>query len=305
MSTMSRSRRRAFTLLELLLVVLILGALAATTSSMVDSAHEQARFDATLARRDEIRRAIVGQDDPRTPVSGYVADVGAAPGSLDALVRPLGVPSFGLRDYEVGSGWRGPYVSATPKFSAPTTLEFADGWGNADLVANDPNFGWLFSLDPGSGDLTVISRGSDGLPGGVDYAADTTLLLRRDQYAVDLDDWTLDLSVALNPDASVASVTTMLAVRLWVPDGAGGLTSIEGLPRSANVERSPTSPLTFTFDPGPAERWVAQGVRAIELCNFDGSSVVALPNKQYALIELRARAPRPWSIARRLTVEVP
>jgi prepilin-type N-terminal cleavage/methylation domain-containing protein len=295
-------RRRGMTLIELLLVVFILATLAASASSLIDGAHEQARHDDNLVRRELLRRAIVGSDEQGAAASGYVADVGALPPTLAHLLQPIGVASHTIRDFEVGSGWRGPYMRSTPRLSNGA-LEFPDGWGNPETTPG--NFGW--SVVGAGTDLVVTSLGSDGQPGGVGYAADISMTIRRDEHHVNLNDWSLDLHVRLT-GSGVADVTTSLVLRAWVPDPVTGLRSVDGVAATHTIYRAPSdpviaTPITLSF---PAtDSWVPQGIRAIELCNLASGEVVSLPTRQYALVDLRANAARPTHITRRFIVQDP
>ncbi len=85
-------------------MVLIMGILASVAAQKFTGAVEQSRFDATREEMDRIATAVVG--DPNLTSGGvrsdfgYVGDVGALPGSLDALVtNPGGYTT-----------WQGPYL---------------------------------------------------------------------------------------------------------------------------------------------------------------------------------------------------
>lgn len=79
-----------FTLLELLLVVTILSAVAWMSLGYVNNNGDQVRFEDTKNRLQAIRRAIIG-DTSRTlngqpVISGYVADMGVIPSDINALI---------------------------------------------------------------------------------------------------------------------------------------------------------------------------------------------------------------------------
>jgi general secretion pathway protein G len=91
--------RSAFTLIEVLLVVAILGILAAIVVVSVGGRREEAMIQATRASIANVCAAI----------DLYEVDTGRYPPSLDSLVQNDGAPN-----------WHGPYV----KGGAP-----ADAWG--------------------------------------------------------------------------------------------------------------------------------------------------------------------------------
>jgi len=177
---MAFGNQRGVTLLELLLVVTILSALAFITLSQVTDNDAQVRFEDTRNRLARIRYAIVG-DRFRTingqpEIRGFVADMGRLPLDLNELVTqyycanavaleqqacldsggtwetlPLNLldPDTGLR-----AGWNGPYLSGFDR-------AYPDGWGNDDGTSN---FGWVFSA--ADGDLQLQSKGMDNAAGG-------------------------------------------------------------------------------------------------------------------------------------------
>jgi general secretion pathway protein G len=132
-------RNRGFTLLEIIVVVVILGILAAIIVPNIMGRPDQAK-------------AVAAKNDVRTLVSAlklYKLDNGAYPTQdqgLEALVKK---PTSG----DVPSNWKsGGYIEHLP----------TDPWGHPYQY-----------LNPGiHGDIDVFSLGSDGKPGGEGYAAD-------------------------------------------------------------------------------------------------------------------------------------
>lgn len=193
--------RPGFTLVELLLVLVILAAVAASATAMLDGVDRQPSYDLTRDRLEAIRRAIVGPEDG-VP-HGFASDTGRLPRSVrELLVRPTGpstpVAEELLDPFEmvdgVGTGWRGPYLLSS-NLTGSNPL-FRDGWGNTDLDGDRDKLlsGW--TLDPDLGtppglQLRVVSRGSDGT---VDVGTPV------DPYAVDVsrtilaDDWSVDVA---------------------------------------------------------------------------------------------------------------
>ena len=134
LSTMQKNR--GFTLLELLVVIVIIGLLAAYVGPKYFS--QLSKSEITIAKAQ-----IAGLDKA---LDTFRLDMGRYPTTeegLDALItRPAN-----------GALWNGPYL----KKGIPP-----DPWGNPYHYAS-----------PGSrGDVDIISYGRDGLPGGTDEDAD-------------------------------------------------------------------------------------------------------------------------------------
>lgn len=197
---------RGFTLLELLMVVAIMSAVAWMSLGLVNNNTDQVRFEDTRNRLQAIRRGIIGDIsrtlNGRPEIRGYVADMGELPDDLNALIAreycrndPAKPTSTGCTDwvsqpaysynatYGLWSGWNGPYLPAAELVGY---ARFQDGWGNNDGTSN---FGWNFPPVSSTGDLTVQSRGRDGEPEGsgeyeADYPPDNQPIIRGGEYRV-------------------------------------------------------------------------------------------------------------------------
>ncbi|MBU1727137.1 MAG: type II secretion system major pseudopilin GspG [Candidatus Omnitrophica bacterium] len=95
-------RRRAFTLIELMLVVIIIGVLATMVMPRLVGRSEQARV--AVAKADINSNLALALDT-------FEMDIGHYPEKLDDLLTNPGL----------GDKWRGPYIKKSPK----------DPWGNA------------------------------------------------------------------------------------------------------------------------------------------------------------------------------
>ena len=139
----ARARRAGFTLLELLVVMVILGLLAAYVGPRYFS--QVGRSEQSLARAqiESFSRAL----------DAYRLDLGHYPSTEEGLQALMQAPA-GLTQPEK---WNGPYLQK----GVPL-----DPWGRA----------YLYRATEGPQPFELMSLGKDGLPGGSGDAAD----IRRD-----------------------------------------------------------------------------------------------------------------------------
>lgn len=175
-------KRRALTLLELVVVLGILAMLASVAIRSLAPIADQARYESTQHVLDELRVAIAGHPARQTladssVIHGIVADTGMLPGDInDLLSRPGAwidrtLQSFdsdrdSIDDLTLSSGWNGPYM----QLGAGRTA-IVDGWGYTPV------------LTPNLGGLDLTSTGSDGDSIGVETGnqADITVpILAKD-----------------------------------------------------------------------------------------------------------------------------
>lgn len=281
-------RRSGFTLLEVLMVVFILSAIALSTVSFTDELDQQIRFDDTATRSRYIRRAVVGdvsRDANGTPiVSGFVADVGRLPINLQELIEQGSLPSWQLdATSNQWFGWRGPYLE-TVREAVSGLKVYRDGWGNVDLVpANDAlNFGWNVVVEPSPGQLVVQSFGSDsqvGGPAGDVYAADyppvaDPLVLQQD-HQIDIQGWAVTISF-FNPSggSKLPNQAKDLRVRFYYPQG-GSIVSVDSNVKTLNRQSildGKAQALDFLFPATP--QLIPWGVRSLVV--IDDTSAVYL-----------------------------
>lgn len=225
-----------FTLLEMVLVVGILSALALSAMSFVDNRDDQARFELSQRRLLDIRYASIGAEgrtDSFVP-DGFVADNGQLPATIDALLssKPAGWEDHGLKtpvfdaipDASTGlnndasdtlidtsaaklvKGWRSDYLLAPPGAMGV----FRDGWGTPGAA---PNHGW--GVDSSlANSISITSLGKDGVAGGTDYAADMT-------SAIESAHWS----------SVVASLKVRVVNRVGIDLGMGATTQTDGRQR--------------------------------------------------------------------------
>jgi len=279
---------RGLTLLELLLVVLILSVAALSAISLVDRTDQQVRFEDTRGRLSQIRRGILGPEDPADGprlLWGYVADLGALPGDIESLVRqPAGADAFGSRPavFDPGGGaatvdldllakgWRGPYVTVPPS-TDPTTARFRDGWGNLSATNDDLHHGWN-DLDPTATPFEIVSVGADGRGGGTDdYDADAVVQIGSDDWQVGIAGWSIDV---LN--SSSGQVDLRVSVLVY---GSGSWTRRNSA--QAAVAAGATGTFAFAAGTVPLGRHLVVVVADSDATEGNGETPYQQPDNSY------------------------
>ena len=129
-------KRRGFSFIEVLVVVIILGLLSGIVGVYLFDSAEQAKADATKTQIKGLETAL---DLYRLHNSRY-------PASEQGLKALLNKPEVGL----IPESWNGPYLRGK---NLPE-----DGWGNE----------FRYSAKDNGRDYEIISMGADGVEGGTD-----------------------------------------------------------------------------------------------------------------------------------------
>lgn len=144
--------RRAFTLMELLVVLLIIGVLSSVAIRTIDATRNRGLFDQTTEEMKELVKAMTGNPeyvmDGRRVDFGFFGDMGRLPEDLRELVENT-----------TGSRlWKGPYIRR--QFAGDSVGFLYDAWGHP--YSYDRYAAVIRSLGDGDNPMTV--RIVDTLP---------------------------------------------------------------------------------------------------------------------------------------------
>jgi type II secretory pathway pseudopilin PulG len=190
---------KAFTLIELVLIIVIIGIVATVAMRSIQPSVDQSRVDATMNEMEILAKAIIGDKDlvsdgVRSDF-GYVGDIGSLPPNLGALVSNPG--GYGT--------WNGPYV-LNNFVENPNDFK-EDAWGNPYTY---------------TGGVVIISSGN-GSPITKQFAGSVNDLTSNTVNGNILD----GLGIAPGDSASAVDII------IYYPDGAGGFASNSVNPSAA------------------------------------------------------------------------
>lgn len=149
-----RLSERAFTLVEIVIVLILLGIIVAIAVPRYVDLFGAGKQNVTQERMNSIRRAIMG--DPTVNVggqfsaAGFRGDLNQLPSPLSQLTTQGALPAWNPFTHR---GWNGPYVD---------TAQLTDGWGHAITIGS-------FDASGVNGrTFTLRSAGPDGIAGNAD-----------------------------------------------------------------------------------------------------------------------------------------
>lgn len=181
-----KDKSPGFTLIELIMVIVLIGIVAATAVMVVGNVITQQQFDATVKEMNELKMSNLGNPDMvqggmRTSFA-FVGDIGGLPAgnSLQPLVVQGGLPNWAtttayhaatypaepaMPDLGTGAGWKGPYID-NKRDDSGTYLATLDGWGNAYTYVTAT--GLVTSTGGGAGNIVIPETSvASQLTGGV------------------------------------------------------------------------------------------------------------------------------------------
>ena len=142
---------KGFSIIELVIVIVIIGVLAAVAIPKVGDYLGRTKENVTRSKMLTIKQALIGDPSARaggvSTDKGYVGDVGYPPVQLpDLITKPAADPAWSRY---LGTGWNGPYLNDDGSGSY-----LNDAWGNP--------------LSYDAGNRTLTSYGPDQASGGGD-----------------------------------------------------------------------------------------------------------------------------------------
>jgi prepilin-type N-terminal cleavage/methylation domain-containing protein len=321
MKTNSRPAHTAFSLLELLVVLSIIGIVTALAMRSLDRVTDQRRFETAQRALEEIEAAVLGSPDDRaadgTPTRlGFIADLARLPRAVEENVRvdgawvnaltlgelvqrPASAPGFAVRvanaatclppeaadrGVRVAGGWRGPYLRLP--LGAATVL---DGWGNPFItpLGGSGATARLLGLTGNpviENDFIGAVRhlGANGVVSGDDpYAADAAISFEVARYAASLAGVVEVLDDSGDPAPASGD---QIVVRVFSPDPApdGKIRAFESAPLIHNG-----APLNYTITaPTPGELTI--GPRVVRAYRMASGGTTPTRTSAVKTVTLRA-----------------
>ena len=172
-----RRRVEGFTLLELVVVITVLGILAAAVAPSVMQRMVEDRVQGTRDEAEAIVDAMIG--DSAANRFGFVGDIGRLPTSLNELVTIGALPGYTTAtERNIGMGWRGPYINQGSSANDYLTDAFGRAYvlsagqirspGVDGIANNSDDIVYPPSAPYVTGDVTVTTKTIQGLKTLVD-----------------------------------------------------------------------------------------------------------------------------------------
>lgn len=156
----SMKKNKGFTLVEIVIVIVILGLLAAVAAPKLSGIIGDSRINAVKSEMMEIEIAIIGDaavvSGGVSTHRGYLGDAGHMPAQLmDLITKPASDSAWNRSaNNGLGQGWNGPYIK-----DDGTGAVFTDVWGNPYILTATTltSYGPNGIDDGGSGDDIVLN----------------------------------------------------------------------------------------------------------------------------------------------------
>lgn len=131
------TRESGWTLIELVIILVLLGILAAIAVPRYVDLGTRTGINTTQQKLQNIRQAIVGDSSATSggkySAQGFRGDRGVLPTSLTDLVVQGGQPAY---DKYTRRGWNGPYIDT--QMVGASYQAFVDAWNNSITYATVP-----------------------------------------------------------------------------------------------------------------------------------------------------------------------